>query len=324
MIAGKDGKVPVEEYVAASGVDSSLLRQVADSLRGSGSAVVICVAAAGKSMDPLLLSGAAQYLTTQLPGNSAFLPLGEAFSKPGKVDFVDILDGIESGKIKVLLNFGEVFPHMYPQIRESLSKLSHLVSTVTLKSDIGGTEGTWLPAALNLEKTGTLDTAFGPRQSQSVVEPYSGAKSVEEIIAGIASEMSVSLDRGKASIPEWSLEEDVLTKRASNLASKAKGGLVLVGESLAYGFRGFFDDGAYVKVNPREAEKLKLRDGDRVHLKTSQAEAILKLTVTDRVPAGVAVAPAQSADTRALFELSIDGKVMSLGPQSVELWKEKA
>ncbi len=323
LVSKNREQFPLESYVESSGVELSALRDVANSLLTDEKKTVIAVMALGRTEDPLLLSGSAQYLTVQLPGDRAFLPLGESFSRPGKLEFADLLSKIESGKIKALINFGGLFPHIYPQLGEKLRNLSHLVSTAVLKTDIGNIPGLWLPASLNLEKSGSLDTAFGVREISPIIAPYSGAKSVGEIVERLAAELSLSLGKEEVPVPQRVLELDTLETRADCLIKK-KNGLVLLGEKFAYHFRSFFGEKPYLKLNPVEANKIGAKAGERVKIKTSQAEAELKLMTTDRIPPGLVVVPVEFLEVRALFEPSVDKGVFCFKPQTVELWKEKA
>ncbi len=324
LVSGSEGQFPLEKCIECSGVGSSSLRSVANSLTGDEKKAVVAVMALGRTKDPLLLSGFAQYLAAQLPGDRTFLPLGESFSKVGKVEFADILRKIESEEVKVLINFGVVFPHMYPQLGGKLHKLSRFISTAVLKTDIESISGVWLPAALNLEKSGSIDTAFGIRNISSTVAPASGAKSVGEIIERLAAELSLNLSKEKTSIPKKVVELDNLKARADRLLNEKKDDLVLVGEKIAYNFRSFFGEEPYVKLNPIEALRLNAKSGEIVTVKTSIAQTELKLITTDRVPPRLAVVSVESPGARALFDVSIDEEVLCFKPQTVELWKEKA
>lgn len=315
---------PHPDYIIASGVDSVTFEEVAKALSGNEKKAVIASMAFGRINDPLLLSGSIQHLTVQLPGEKAFLPLGESFSKVGNIEFGELLQKIESGEIKILINFGETFPHMYPQLDDKLRNLTYLVSTATLKLDIRGIPGLWLPTSLNLEKSGTLDTAFGVHETSPLAPPVSGAKSVGEIVERIALGLSLRLTKRKVAIPQKLLKLDMLKVKADRLAKEKKDDLVLVGEKLAYNFHSFFGEESQIKVNPVEAAKIGVKGGELVQLKTSQAERELKIVTTERVPPRMCVVPVESPDERALFELSIDEGMICFKPQVVELWSEKS
>lgn len=330
LVSKNREQYPPEMYVESSGVELSALKDVANSLLSDERKTVIAVMALGRTEDPLLLSCSAQYLTVQLPGDRAFLPLGESFSRPGKVEFADLLGKIESGKIKVLINFGWLFPHVYPQLGEKLRNLSYLVSTAVLKTDIGSIPGLWLPASLNLEKSGSLDTAFGVRQISPIVPAYSGAKSVGDIIERLGVELSFGVGREEVQTPPRAVELDTLKTRANRLTKQTKNGFVLLGEKFAYHFHSFFEDQPYLKLNSVEADKIGAKPGDRLKIKTSQAETELRLVTTDRIPPGLVVVPVEFPEVRALFEPAVDDGVFCFKPQTVELWfkeslaKEKA
>jgi len=322
LVSQNRTQFPAETYADSSGLELSTLKDVANSLLRDERKAVIAVMALGRTEDPLLLSGAAQYLTASLPGDRSFLPLGESFSRPGKVEFADILDKIESGKIKVLINFGEVFPYMYPQFLEKLRTLSHFVCTAVLKTHVS-IPGLWLPASLNLEKSGTLNTAFGAREISPVVAPYSGAKSAGEIIERLAKELSLNLSGEKARASERAVESDTLKSRADRLLEKKRNGLLLIGEKLSYHFRSLFGEEPYLKLNPLDANKIGVKSGQQARAKTSQAETELKVMTTDRAPQGVVVVPVEFPEVRTLFEPSVDKGILSFRPQTVELWSQE-
>jgi anaerobic selenocysteine-containing dehydrogenase len=323
LVSQNRTQYPVETYAVSSGLELPALKDVANSLLSDERKAVIAVMALGRTEDPVLLSGSAQHLTRSLPGDRSFLPLGESFGRPGKVEFTDVLDKIESGKIKVLINFGEIFPYMYPQFLEKLRTLSHFVCTAVLKTHVN-VPGLWLPASLNLEKSGILNTAFGERKISPIVSPYSGAKSAGEIVEKLAAELSLSLDGGEASTSARTVESGTLKSRADRLLEQKRNGFHLLGEKLAYHFRSLFGEKPYLKLNPVDANQIGVKSGQQARAKTSQAETDLKVVATERVPRGLAVVPVEFPEVRTLFEPSVEEGVLSFRPQTVELRSQES
>jgi len=324
LVSGKEKEMVTEKSIVSSGVDEEALREVVRSLKGDEKKLVVVAAAFGRTGDPLVSSGSSQYLVTQLPGDSRFLPMAESFSSVGKVEFATVLEKILEGEVKVLINFGELFPHMYPQFHDALRTLSYFASTAVLRIHIDENWGLWLPTTLNLEKSGTVDTAFGTRTVSPIAEPYSGARSVEEIVQDLANALPLALTKTSARPVTRTIDVQLLRSRAERLSARKKNGFMLIGEKPAFLFRSFFEDQPQVKVNPSELKKIGVMRGEPVSVKTPCTKSELKVTVTERVPPGLCVVPVESPELRALFAHSVDEGVISFQPQVVELWKEKA
>ena len=137
-----------------------------------------------------------------------------------------------TGRSAARKRLGEVFPHLYPQLGERLCGLSSLVSTAILKDYIGDIPGLWLPAALNLEKSGKIDTAFGLLSNGPVVTPASGAKSTGEIVEKLAEELSEFL--AEKDIKTRYLHAEIDTLERSEIIRQLRLGVfnVLVGINL--------------------------------------------------------------------------------------------
>lgn len=314
---------PIEEMAQAAGVSPSVLEEVTDVLNKAEPGVVVAVMTWGKTGDPLLFSGACQHLVSILKGDKRFLPLGESLSKPGRVGFGTLLERIRAGEIKVLVNFGDLFPHYYPQLRSDLKNLELLVFTTTLRLNFQDLPAVILPAALNLEKSGTIDTVFGPASTEAAVEPMSGTRSAKDILEAIAQGLSLRLTGGRGQFPQPRLEPAEIWKRAQNLLKQKQAKGLLIGERSAHDFRLFFNKEVILKVNPADARGLGIGERERVTLKTSEGQAKFKVSITGRVPSGICSLPVEAPEARAPFRILTDKEtgISWFPPEEVELCK---
>ncbi|MDI6839651.1 MAG: hypothetical protein QMD71_02155 [bacterium] len=317
------------------GVSHSVLESVAKSLNEAQKGVVIAGTAFGRVIDPLLFSGALQYFISLLSNDKRFLPLSESVVGCGKLEFGEILEKIQGHEVKVLLNFGELFPFYYPQVYPALKKLNLLVSTATFYPDdknIKDLPGLFLPAALNLEKFGTISTVLGNRKICPVIEPMSGTKTVESIVNSLATELSIKLTGEPQNPYKKEIEVSKILNSLNRIPPfserKKPDKLYLIGEKPAYGFRGLFESNwkepqeviPQVKVNPVNAEKLRVKEKDTIILKSNTKKmGPLKVNISNRVPTGVSVIPTELPETRSIFELIVDDGICSFPPVEVTL-----
>lgn len=326
MASNKPDELSVDKITKAVGIDLSTIEEVANALNQIDKGVIISVMAWGKINDPILFSGASQYLVSVLKGDKKFLPLGESMSKPGKMEFGQILDKIKAGKIKTLINFGELFPFYYPQISSDFKKLRLLVATATLKPNLQDVLGLFLPATLNLEKSGEINTAFGNVKIEPTVEPMSGTKTVKEIIETISKELGIELKgkrpkfadrniainnllaRAKQLIESQSAMSEFLLVHGSYGSSTGSVGyeMLCMGEKPAYDFRSFFGKEEFIKINPNDAKKLGVAAGDFMAVQSKNGKHEFKVIISQRVPPKVTVVAVESPKVRTLFDMTID------------------
>ena len=314
---------PMEEVAQAAGVSPSVLEEVVDALNKAKSGVVVAAMAWGKTGDPLLFSGACQHLVSILKGDKKFLPLGESLSKPGKAEFGTLLEGIRAGEIKVLVNFGDLFPYYYPQLRSDLKNLELLVSMTSLRQDFHDLSAIILPAALNMEKSGTINTVSGPAKIEAAVEPMSGTRAAKDILEAIAQGLSLRLRGERVQFPQPKLDPGGISKRAQALLKEKPTKTLLIGEKPAHDFRLFFNKEVVLKVNPTDAKRLGIREKERVTLKTSEGQAGFKVTITGRVPSGICSLPVEAPEARVPFRILMDKETGAcwFPPEEVELCK---
>ncbi|MDD5530027.1 MAG: molybdopterin dinucleotide binding domain-containing protein [bacterium] len=302
------------------GIEHSVLSGVLNSLNESEKAVVIASNSFGKTTDPMVFSGMAQYFASSLKGDKKFLWLGESASVPGNVDFSDILSGIKKKEIKCLLNFGAMSPVYYPQIWDYLDELEFMASTVTMMPELAKNRLSYLfmPTTLLTETGGTIKTFFdGEKKVINGVKPLSGTKCVGEIVYALAENKISVVSPGKPVIKELNLEE--VLSRAANMVIP-QGDYILMGEKTAYQFKGLFSE-PIVIMNSHNAKKLKVKEGSVVEIKSSVGESEFKVNISDKVPERVLLVSTELPEARSLFELNISSGICEFPPIEVSVCK---
>jgi len=243
------------------------------------------------------------------------VPFVEYMGFDGNQHFGSVMSSIKKRKIKYLINFGEIFPFYYPQIVKGLKGLN-LYSTSTLKYD----GYTAIPAALNLEKEGSIMTTFGRRNLTGNIKPASGAKTVAEIINSIqetsADERSLQAPAVKIDVKER-IEKVVDKCRAA----RKKKNYLLIGEKIAFSFLGLFEK-EMIRINPHDAKELGIKPNDRVSIKSKQGEVELRAKLTDDVGRGITSVPAEIPEVKGLFDFEIVNDIISFTPTEVEIWRK--
>ncbi len=276
---------------------------------------LICVSLPfAHTYDPLLLTeGLARFSKSV---DKKVVPLAEFVGFEGNQRFGSIVNLIKKKKIKHLINFGELFPFYYPQLRKSL-KVLNLYATSPIKHN----GYTTLPVALNLEKRGSILTTFGRKILNGTIEPASGARTVDEILSSIAeiSHKGQSLHTTDVNINIRERAEKLVGKIT---APKKKKTFILIGEKIAYNFLGLFEK-EIIKVHPQDATELGIRPNDVVAIKSKHGEAALAAKVTTDVDRGIVSIPAETPDTKGLFDFEIDNNSINFLPTEVELWRKE-
>lgn len=305
--------VPGIEIDKVMGVDSSKIKQIGAQLKTATNGVIIVSLPFARTFDPLLFVESIKRLGVYT--GKKIIPFVEFAGFEGKKLFGSILAGIKQGKIKQLINFGELFPFYYPQILADMKKVE-MISTSPIKHN----GYTTIPVALNLEKQGTINTVFGSRSCGSTINPASGVRDIKTILNNIK-EVSSS---GKA-FHEPTREVDI-TKRAQAVTEqirppKKKKNVRLFGEKIAYYFLGLLEQGV-VKLNPYDAQSLGIRMGDIVNVKSKQGKTELKADLTMDVDQNTAFVAVEEPAVRGLFEYINDDNIISFIPTEVEIWRK--
>ena len=300
---------------AITGIPEARIKALAESFGAAEKGLIIACLPFGHTYDPLLLVEGLRVLSAQ--SKKAVVPLVEFAAQPGQHGFARVLDAIKKKEIRHLINFGELFPFYYPQLMPALKGVD-VYAASTLKFDTG----TVLPAAMNLEKNGTVMTTFGVRKLTGEVKPASGAWTVDEML-GL---LEVKPDRSRApSAPASSVDVAARVGRVVDAAVKPrKDRFRLVGEKIAFYYLGLFEK-EVLKMNPADAAALNVCRGDMVSVESKRGRHCLEVALTSDVDPGVLAAPAESPEVRGLFDYVIeeDDEAISFVPTEVKICREE-
>ncbi|MFO7831026.1 MAG: molybdopterin-dependent oxidoreductase [Desulfuromonadaceae bacterium] len=253
---------------------------------------------------------------------------------------VQILEGIEKGDIKFLYLAGVNPLVTYPESqrwRDALKKLEYLVVQDILESDLSNMADVVLPAASFAEKSGTYiacDNTAG--LLQQAMNPLGKARTDGEILASLyrtASGKEVNADPAglRAELNALSglfetldvsgekyLCPGVKKKYAPapaglifsefKSAETVSGSVLVVGKMHAHtGVTSTYSAGAleiapsgYVEISTADAEKIGVKEGQKLTLKSSVGSFSAPARVSAYVPAGVLFAPYHFADINAM------------------------
>lgn len=320
-----------EQVAAKCGANPDDLREIAEGFGKAKRGIVIGAITLGRTMDPKFFSTALQLLVSRMKGNKKLLIAAEAAVPPGPRRFSEILAAIESGEVKTLLNFGDVFPWDYPGLAERLGKLDLLVTTATMKP-ANATPGWVLPVAMNLEKAGTVTTAWGQVGLSPVLAPASGTRLVSDIITGLLDEQiageSVPESPDWLKVPVKSVTDQgrAMLKRPES-ETDPEFRFVLLAEHPAYDFRGVFAQVFHPLLLTRgDAGQLGIEDGDRVKLETKAGVKLeLNAAISDRITDGTLLVNSGRPETRALFPREVDKLtgIVTIPPVKAKLWRSE-
>jgi anaerobic selenocysteine-containing dehydrogenase len=320
-----------EQVAAKCGANPDDLREIAEHFGKAKKGIVIGAITSGRTMDPKLFSMALQLLVNRMKGNKKLLIAAEAAVPPGPCRLSEILAAVEGGEVKTLLNFGDVFPWDYAGLAERLRKLDLLVTTATMRP--AGTVPGWvLPVAMNLEKAGSVTTAWGHAALNPALAPASGTRLVSDIIFGLLGDTVA----GEA-IPEspaWlkgpvkSVTDQgraMLKRRENEVDPEFR--FVLLAEHPAYDFRGVFSQAIHPLLLTRgDAGQLGVEHGDRVKLETKAGVKLeLNAAISDRITDGALLVNSGWPATRALFAHEVDKLtgIVTIPPVKVKLWRSE-
>jgi len=310
---------------AVPGVPVARFREIGDLLKTAASGVILATMPFGRFHDPILHVKALKTLSETTGKN--VVPFVEFAAFAGNKRFGDVLEMVRARKIKQIINFGEIFPYHYPQVA-ALLKSIELVATAVLKprkSDpdcisLNWEKVTFLPGALNLEKTGTARTSFGSRVYPAGVPAASGAQDVNQILARFGAVDNQAQDLRpvdfQAAIPER------VEKLKQKFSHQKKDRYLMVGDKAAFNFMAFWEP-ERLKINPADARRIGIKAGETVHVRSKNGEAEFPAEISDLIPSGVIAAPVETGKTKSLFDLEIEQGFVNFPPTEVELWRKE-
>lgn len=291
------------------GISVNDITEIAQVLSSTTQSVILTAIDFGKTQDPLLLSLSAQLLALSTQSKKFCAP-ALASVPLGKIGFNNVIEQINQGKVKTLINFGDNFPAYYPQLNEYLSKLDLLIHTATFRnasaSQITGRNYT-LPIPLDLEKSGTVNTLWLRQNQKPLANMIKGTKLTADIIDSIMPNAS-SKTKPKLIFKSNVNIEDVVN-RAINFINtyQTADELILLGEESAFGYLGIFEDNADVlKINPLTAQKLNVRPDDSVILNTAHKEKSFKVKIVNYLKENTLAISVNTPKHRNLFPMRMD------------------
>ncbi len=297
-----------------TGISEEKVLEMSRSLKETENGFIFVSLPFAHTYDSLLLVEALRRLCSF--ASKRVVPFVEHIGFAGNQHFGSILGLVKKKKIKSLINFGEMFPFYYPQIAKGLKGLN-IYATSTLKYD----GYTAIPAALNLEKEGSIMTTFGRKKLNGSVKPASGAKTASEIIKSIKEvpEKGISLQTPVVKIDVREKIEKLIEKCR---APRKKKSFLLIGEKIAFNFLGLFEE-EMIKINPHDAGELGVKTDDTVSIKSKQGEVELRAKLTDDVGRGIASVPAEVPEVKGLFDFEISNDIINFIPTEVGIWRKE-
>ena len=253
---------------------------------------------------------------------------------------VQILEGIENGEIKFLYLAGVNPLVTYPESqrwRDALQKLEYLVVQDILESELTGMANVVLPAASFAEKKGTYiacDNTAG--LLQQALKPLGKARTDAEILASLyhgvrGAQANADPAAQRAELNAVSGLFETLEVRGEKYLSPGvkkgyapapaglkfsefksgkslSGSVLVVGKMHAHtGVTSTYAPGAlqiapdgYIEMSTADAEKIGVKEGEKLTLKSSVGSFSAPACVSSYVPAGVLFAPYHFADINAM------------------------
>ncbi|MCX7785032.1 MAG: hypothetical protein N2201_02210 [candidate division WOR-3 bacterium] len=284
------------------------VEEIAKALSNISPGVILTSIDWGKTEDPLLYATLPQLLSIIAP-DKKFCALSLTSLPLTKTTFGEIIDKINQEQIKVLINFGEIFPFYYPNILDTLNKLKLFITTATYRRRLSIPNYT-LPVPSLLEKSGTLNSLWGKNQLNPLAPPVSGSKSITDIINLIKPNLSLSHPKltFKTTVNIENLINRAISFAESHLVATklTNGEFIVLGEESAFSYRGILEDDNKMNINPVSAQMLQIRTGDKVNLTVDNKTKEFIVEITDAVPVNAVSISTNTPENRMLFPLKID------------------
>lgn len=289
------------------GISLNDIEEIAKSLLTIPDGVIFASVDYAKIDDPLLLSALSQFLQIVTPGEKKFCAPALSSIPFGKAKFGEIIESVNQGKVKAIINFGDIFPDYYPSVSSRLENLKLFVSTTT-KLDILKRPNWILPVPSLLEKSGTIKTLWGKTNIKPIAEPVNGSKTISEIVEKIAPDIEF-LSKIKINDKIMLNIDDVIGRAIEYVEQKrnSKDEITVIGEESAFGYRGILnEDPNYIKINPITARQLGLKQNNAVKLIANNFDRQFTIDITDSVPKNSAAVAVNAQENRSLFPMLID------------------
>ncbi|MCX7837348.1 MAG: hypothetical protein N2323_05255 [candidate division WOR-3 bacterium] len=239
----KSKGIKIEEVEKLCEINPVLIELYSEKILNAKRGILIMSLESGKSFEPILYSLLAQILCNKKT-NLYFLGLKNSSYIPFDIKFGELLEKIEERKIKLLINFGNSFPFLYPPIYEKLKNCEKVYLTNFYQMPIDDLNNTYLlPQSL-------------PIEDKNLISPYSGSKTLSEILEEI--NFNINLYISQFNYPKEKIykEKDVLERfneylsfYKENLKEKLENNLVIIGKKEPFYFLNIFERDSYLYLN---------------------------------------------------------------------------
>lgn len=266
----------------------------------------------GKYLDPFSLTLAAQQFLLMSKGEKFFLCVREKEGGFGKVSFGDLAEGIQSGKIKVLLFFGEgssladysqLLGADYLIVTSSFTvdSKSFLAQPTTNFSDI-----LLFPVPHIVEKEGNLPLFWGKGYKRGI-PPFSGTKGIGEIVQRISSDLGIPTNKG-----EFISRRIISQRQAAEMLEgrqnvecgnrNVEKGVYLINQEEAIEYGNFFDKGDRIRISLEAAREFQFQEGERILL----GDVSLRVEIREGIPKSLGLVSLANRDVKRLLVPEIE------------------
>jgi hypothetical protein len=318
-------KIDVSACAVQCGVSQEKLQQAARILSGAQQGLVGAAMSYGRVDNPLLFSLCAQLVA--LKADKPFVGFAEAVVPEGRLSFRDFRHKIAENKIRMLFWFGGLHPYSYSEVMPDLSNVSFRVATSIFRTN-QTIPGLLLPVPSEFEKKSRGETLWEKVEREPVANPVSGSRLIVEIVQGVTNKVLTGMKVNPAKVVRV---EEMVGMVYSSLVPEPRTvnqesgtiNYLLLGERRAIGLGGFFDPQEEIAINPIDAGKLGVQNGDWVMVKTRTAEEGFLVKVSQAVPAGVMLVGVDAHKNRRLFSVEFDEQTGSsrIPPTKAEVWR---
>lgn len=327
-------KIAPETVVAASGVTYAYLNELAADFARNRKGVIIAALNSGRTSHPELLTSALRLLMSKLKGTKGLLASRESAVVPGPSALGHILNRIEQGKIRILINFGMEFPFAWPALLPRLEPLQLLVTTAVLRPRMN-LSGWVLPVPLDIEKSGTVRTLWGEMKLVPAARPVSGSRTIEQLISGLIGSPPARVELPLPPTSESKGRELAEQVRQlfpnENDSADDEYRFQLLAERPAYGFvvehapRNLSPEAPTVSIHPADARSLGIRAQDNVRLATPLGSQRFAAHLSETVRPGTLLVDYNRIVTRNLFPFRIDNSsgMVIVSPTRAKIWRDE-
>jgi NADH-quinone oxidoreductase subunit G len=362
--AGESSGVKLEGGLASllNGVDWNVIDRIGginrDAIEGAATSILGAVRVRtyvsnlfGRIGAPALAGLFAEALTRICPGESTYEPqfvqqntwgIYSVLAGAGNGKVLERLDGAE---IKALILLGLDLFSVYPAapVEKALREKKFSVTTQFFWNQTASRANVVLPAAGLIEKRGTVSPSFGEDLvREETVTPLGGTCTDEEFLIALAGEMGVDLSpvtgiegrtEGRGSCEGIKEDWDAYVEAAAALDAAET--VLIPWSDPVHAADGslsrYFHWSEITCPEPKlmisndYADELKLKNGNRITVKSDGGELVLPVARTEKLSGKVVGATIHFPSVRKLFPWKLDGRhgEIDLAPVPVQLGRQQ-